>query len=500
MGATKTQQAEKGYSIEDGSYWLSGTADPAATSLAAPICSHYWRNNSNTAEVWRKTGVADNAWTLIFSGVSSIEEGHIRNFIGKNAVGSETPNYSARSAGAGQQIGNTDDEELAIAKIDDKIGTNLTPESRTNNPTLAANEVHQNISANDKAIGDDADVTNINYISVNSTAFKKSSDLDGQVKSNADNISTLLGGTGNWKEFSVCITDDASMNAASNGTALSTLLSFSDDDVPALAIGDFSDGDYILSRNNSGTCKLYKVYDDAGTLKVTVSGVTQPAEGSMYGCRYDLIESPNSKENGAGYLLTNGNLNRVFSFNWALATGIALSTGYTPASGNPAVADTVEAAIQKIDGNVDNVNSQVGRGQSDTHMGTYTGDLLNDNESAKQNIQQLEARCEELGKELTGTLSSGSLQTVDTIALSGTHRYKWEIMTWETATPANAYGCDISCMANTGGNSNPTRDNIDVIGTEYSFAFTLSVVSNNLILKINPGVAINYKITRIKRG
>ena len=52
---------------------------------------------------------------------SNAEDGYIRTFIGKNAAGSETPDYTARYdsiPGAGI-IGNNDDLELAIAKLDD---------------------------------------------------------------------------------------------------------------------------------------------------------------------------------------------------------------------------------------------------------------------------------------------------------------------------------------------------------------------------------------------
>lgn len=71
-----------------------------------------------------------------------------------------------------------------------------------------------------------------------------------------------------------------------------------------------------------------------------------------------------------------------------------LSSGYAAAGGDPAAGDQLEDAIAKIDDNLDDLTLAVGIAQGDQNMGTYTGSILNDNETAKQNLQQLETYIE----------------------------------------------------------------------------------------------------------
>jgi hypothetical protein len=73
-------------------------------------------------------------------------------------------------------------------------GAPLTPEVRTNNPTIGTNTVNANISALDKAIGDDADITGPvartnNPLVVNTTLMSKTNALDATI--GADNTPVI---------------------------------------------------------------------------------------------------------------------------------------------------------------------------------------------------------------------------------------------------------------------------------------------------------------------
>lgn len=177
---------------------------------------------------------------------------------------------------------------------------------------------------------------------------------------------------------------------------------YSDDDIAYLGAADHTLGDYILF-GAGGTEVAYRVVDITGdvvTFSKDAAHATFPvqalAASDMFLVTNYLPDSPDSQEkqaivqyNGSAYI-------KVGDVNWDLADGINLATGYAAASGDVTDADTVQSALQKIDGNVDAIEDAVGVAQGATDMGTYTGSIISDNQSAKENIQELEVDAEAL--------------------------------------------------------------------------------------------------------
>lgn len=585
-------KSEAGFEIDGGSAWLAGTVDPSAgVGIAAPISSHYDRNNGGVSERYEKTGAADTAWTIITSGGALAEDVFQNTFIGKTGVGDEKPSYTG---GGASTIANDDSLETAINKADIYLGSAIVDNSRIFSP-VTNQIVKANIEALSDAVGLDAELINTNYITVNSSLYTKVSLLDGQVKTNTTAITALeVGMTWYGGDAPKVITDDVDLRAASNGTALSTLLPFSDDDGTQLVIGDFIAGDLLCSRDNgTDNQKIFSVYDDTGTLKVTVSGVDQLVSGNVFFVKYNLPAGA-SYEGRAAYRYDGTDIVLHIDLDFETANTIQTTSGYTASSGDPTAEETVETILEKIDGNVDavnssmgiaqgavnmgtytgtlipdnettkqniqtletkteiidgnvdNVNSQIGRAQSDTDMGTYTGDIIPDNESAKQNIQSLETETEiidgnvdninsQIGRaqsdtdmgtytgslipdnetakqniqtleteveksriEIDDTLVATVQKTVDTIALTGSHGYQWDIIIYETATPANTNGSIVTCVANVGGNSNASRYGINEIGTPMTLVFDISVSGSDLLLKLTSNVNSIVKVIRKK--
>ncbi len=161
--------------------------------------------------------------------------------------------------------------------------------------------------------------TGTNYLDSNTTVTGDLIDIDTQMKVNADGIAALVGALA-WKSPCIAITADAPLAAATNADALAGLLPFSDDDGAALAIGDFSAGDYILA---SATPKLFYVYDDAGTLRIEDStGTNGPvthvalAQGHTFVVHNDLIDVTAVEETEAVYVYDGAALIKIADFDW----------------------------------------------------------------------------------------------------------------------------------------------------------------------------------------
>jgi hypothetical protein len=365
-------------------------------------------------------------WSALSTGGGSeLEEGYIRNFIGKDAPGAETPDYQARVAASANWIGNNDDLELAIAKTDAKTGPAFTPETRTKEQLAPSTDtIMALLSKLDSLAGNDAQLVSVNYVALANSIYQNLSALDAQVKVNANAIA--IGQT--WREYCIGATADAGLNAAADDTALSTLLPFSDDDDGKLPIGAFSDGDVLLSKNDAGTDKIFRVFDDAGTLRVTTVGIDPLAEGDTFVTKYYLPD-PSGGENSAIVYYDGTNLVKIADVDWQLATGINLSGTYAVAgtAAAPAPGDTVETAISKLHKDANDIRATTGTARGDTDMGVYTGDVLTDNQSAKANIQELSDAIEAGGPVFTQAGVGATPVTLDSVPLADADLVVWDV-------------------------------------------------------------------------
>ena len=548
MAAANPSTAETGFGIEGGPEWRGGTLDPSVAEIVAPVSAQYWRNNSDVSEVWEKTGTGNGDWTLVSSGGAPVNpEDVLQNlYSGKTGVGSELPDYSSENV-----VTDNDTLVVAIGKLDTERGVDVVPIVRTNNPTVGANVLNGNMSALDaaigpssdlgslyhtsannnimqnisgvdqdlgpligdarsrtnfpivnndpandnirkldKAVGQDTDISSSNYIAVGNTLSKNLSNLDSQ-------LATLASGVKWYVPSPFCITDDAGLRAAADATTLASLLPFSDDAAPVLVEADFNFGDYIFSRDNPGIGKMFEVYDSGGAVKaVRVAGVTQLETGDTFFVRHDLLQTLPTDEQVNAYRYNGTDVLIFARISVENADTIATTSAYAAASGDPAAGDTIETILEYLDGNIDNVNTAMGIIQSATDMGAYTGTIIPDSETTKQNIQSLETEIEKISGIVNDTLVPATPKAVDTIVLTGTQRYQWDIVIYETATPENAYAAILTVLANAGGTFDPSKDNVDVIGALATPTIAASVAGGNLILTITAAVACTVRLRR----
>lgn len=170
---------EFGVELENGLYVIDFTVDPTSVGVAAPIGSVGLRDNGDT---YHKTGAGDTDWTKLMDvNTISLEDGYQNAYMGKPISGNVLPIYSSNN-----HITDSDSLLTAISDLDSYIGADPTANSRTNNPIIVSDQVNANIEHLDDAIGSDSDVTNTNYITLDSTLMKKASDLDGALKTHVD--------------------------------------------------------------------------------------------------------------------------------------------------------------------------------------------------------------------------------------------------------------------------------------------------------------------------
>lgn len=168
---------------------------------------------------------------------------------------------------------------------------------------------------------------------------------------------------------------------------------FSDDDSPTLAGADFTVDDYIIF-GVGGTPKLMRVSVVAGDVITVVDASSALVANNNFVVKHYLPDAPDAQEKQAIVHYDGTNIIKLADFNWELATGIKLSSGYSAVNGNITTADTVESAIQKLDGNQQDIQSASGLSQGAVNYGSFSGSLLADNQTSKQLFQALETEAE----------------------------------------------------------------------------------------------------------
>lgn len=197
---------------------------------------------------------------------------------------------------------------------------------------------------------------------------------------------------------------------------------FADDEGTLLTAADFVVGDFVIG-DADGTPVLREVTVVSAPSVTFAAPVSAPAlaDGDTFITPNYLPDSGGDQE-GQAIVNYNGSVMvKVGDIDWSFATGINLSSGYTPASGDVGTSDTVESAIEKLDGNNDAQDTLLGTSQGAVNLGTFPGSTIADNETVKGALTDLEGALEEIDANVDDliTLSGVAENATDLGTFSG---------------------------------------------------------------------------------
>lgn len=195
--------------------------------------------------------------------------------------------------------------------------------------------------------------------------------------------------------------------------------SFSDND-DGLDGLDYAIGEYLIG-GVGGTPILFEVTAVTSASDITIAAAA-PALADNDGFIVRTYHpDPAGQENTAGVMYQNGNIIKLFDVDWSSAVAITLSSGYSAQNGTPTIGDSVEVAIEKLDGNQQDLTTLTGVAQGSTDLGTFTGNILGDTETIKSAFQTMETFVEEVDQNVDDliTLSGRPENSVDHGAMTG---------------------------------------------------------------------------------
>ena len=305
---------------------------------------------------------------------------------------------------------------------------------------------------------------------------------------------------------------------------------------------DATVGHYVLD----GNCALWEITVVGGATSITLAAAaTAPVADDTFAVKFNLPD-PAGQENQAIIVYDGAACIKVADVDFAIATGINLSSGYAAASGDPAASEQLESVIQKLDGNNDAQDQVLGTSQGDTNLGTMggTGDIIANNGTVKAGLEALDTELTDtrqnvddlitlsgvaenstnlgaflapgsfllgatetiksalqkvadylFGVKVTQTTGVTTATAVDSLAHASYRRVQWIVEVFETATPANRQGFVIDALTD-GTNVDDTKYAKLKLGANIAGLTTAVAINGaNLELQVaaTPSCTVNVR-------
>jgi hypothetical protein len=216
---------------------------------------------------------------------------------------------------------------------------------------------------------------------------------------------------------------------------------FADDDGAALGAADLAVDDIVIA-DADGTPAAFRVTNISGDDVTFAAEAGFLVANKAHIARYYLPDS-DGQENQALVQYDGSTIIKLGDIDWNFADGINIQSGYAAVNGTITDADTVQSAIEKLDGNQQDIQTASGLSQGDVDYGTFTGNLLSDNATAKTLFQELEAAVEaqEAQVSVDGVTSA---QTIDEVLVDSFAWVEWEIYMRDNANPSRVRALKLS--------------------------------------------------------
>jgi hypothetical protein len=244
---------------------------------------------------------------------------------------------------------------------------------------------------------------------------------------------------GTWRPEAVVLVTDAVQGAGTRDVVANP---FSDDEGTKVPIGDYEIGKYIIS-DADGTPVLLEITAVSGD-DVTFAVASNPlAQSDSFVVQHYLPDSPDGQEKEAIAIYNGSVMVKISDIDWNFADGINMAAGYTAQNGSISSSDTVNSAIEKLDGNQQDLISLSGVAQGEIDLGAFTGSVIPDDQTIKQALQALETETEDKADRDLGNLTSPTAINQDLLPLSpnafdlGASTNRWQDAYFGTAN-ANA--------------------------------------------------------------
>lgn len=224
---------------------------------------------------------------------------------------------------------------------------------------------------------------------------------------------------GTWRPENVLALTDEVQGA---GTRDMIANPFTDDEGTPIPFSEYAIDKYVIT--GAATAPVLLRISAVASPNVTYVAAANPlVEQDAFIVRHYLPDTPATQEGQAIVVFNGSEMVKVGDINWNFADGINLSATYAAQNGSITSADTVNSAIEKLDGNQQDIQAASGLTQGDVNYGTFTGQSLADAQTSKQLFQRIETLLEQMrGVKVNGITTATA---VDTVPVASVKACKW---------------------------------------------------------------------------
>ena len=314
------------------------------------------------------------------------------------------------------------------------------------------------------------------------------------------NVSTLSISNLRWRNEKVRFATDDTLAA---GNVDISALTDNDD----MVIGDINVGEFCLG-DCDGTPALFEITDKPGGNNITIAAAAQAiADNDTFLVQQFLPDSSGQEVQAIIHFPTAGSpCVKVADVNWGLADGISLN-GLADDNGPVIGTDTVQVAIEKLEGDAKDSHQALGISRGDTDMGTYSGDIISDNVAQTVINQELESAIEALGVQKNGTVAQATPTNVDSVLVDQIQTVTWIIVARDTSNANRVKRMEVQALhdghagadAATSKESVNEKMNIGNVNVQINTVLTGAGAAQAMNLELNTSEAggITYTIQRI---
>lgn len=294
---------------------------------------------------------------------------------------------------------------------------------------------------------------------------------------------------GNWRPEKVRATTNEAVSAG-----ITNPVAWADND-GAVDGNDFIVGEFVIV-DADGTPALMEVTVVTSSTSITLAAAATPIANNDTFISINYLPDPVNMEGQAIVNKTSTIMVKIGDVDWNFATGINISSGYASGNGTISSADSVESAIQKLDGNQQDIQSASGLSQGDVNYGSFTTPaslLLAASQTSKQLFQRLGVLLAQLrGVEVTGLTT---LAVIDSVPHSSVKCVMWLVCVFEEATPANRKFYEIQAMTD----GTLVDDSVKILKMGANFNFVLSIIINGANMELKASSSTAGVTTTIRR-
>lgn len=309
---------------------------------------------------------------------------------------------------------------------------------------------------------------------------------------------------GLWRSEAVVALTDEVQGAGTRDMAVNP---FTDDDGTALPVSTFVVGKYVITGAN-GSPVLLEITNVAGDdVTFAAAGTALSQDDTFFVQNY--LPDADGLENAAIVNFNGSIMIKVADVDWNFADGINLAAAYASQNGTITSADSVNSAVEKLDGNQQDIQAASGLAQGDTDYGIFTGQTIPDGSTSKAALQSLETALEAIRTDGgPADIAQATPTVVDSVLADECQRAEWEVTAHDIGTPANIWTFQVSGFHNghAGADATTVKDKVydkDRIGGNFNLdaSVTLTGVgaaqAMNLVLETSDADGIRYTVSRI---